>query len=106
MITAARTMIASQIDRFEGIWFPGIGLKPSRSQEKGNAVTRWAQALAGGVYLHHAGRSGRYLESAIPHNRRSKRYEYTCADVMVRYWMSTRSTVLVGQSAFAVPGTR
>ena len=47
MITAARTMIASQIGRFEGIWFPGIGLKPSRSQEKGNAVTRWAQALAG-----------------------------------------------------------
>ena len=50
-ITAARTMIASQIGRFGRTWFPGIGLKPSRSQEKGNAVMRRAQALTGAVYL-------------------------------------------------------
>lgn len=35
MITAARTMIASQTGRFEGIWFPGIRLEPFRSQGKG-----------------------------------------------------------------------
>jgi hypothetical protein len=59
MITAARTTIASQIGRFEGIWFPCIGLKPSLSQEKGNAVTRRAEALTGAFTFPHADRDGR-----------------------------------------------
>lgn len=58
-ITAARTMIASQTGRFEGIWFPGIRLKPFRSQKKGNAMTRRAQALAGALtFLMSAGAAG------------------------------------------------